>query len=192
MYIGLIDEGKLMRFKLSFIPLILSFLILSCDKSEEKPEFKRPDSTTKPDSQRYGFLIDLEFGPDNFPDNFREQTGYVLGFMEDEEYVINHVSEDKNQLLWFCKLTHRDESGRPYLKILDIAILPKFEANERLFMGNCKYNEIEDQEIVALVDSDPRDLSTQVIRAWRANRKSLKIEEIQVDDVTCVDDSFYL
>jgi hypothetical protein len=175
-----------------FIFLLLSVLVLSCGKSDQQGELSDLDSTAEKISHPYGSLLNLEFGPENFPPDFQEQTGYVLGLMDDDEYVINHVSDNKNQLLWFCKLTHRDESGRPHLKILDIIILPNFGANERLFMGNCNYDQVEDQEIVALVDSDPEDLSTRVIKAWRANRESLKFEEVAVDKVTCVDDSFYL
>ena len=181
-----------MRVKQSLIFLIVSMLVLSCGKSDQEGEPSDLDSTPKEISHPYEFLLNLEFGPDNFPPDFQEQTGYVLGLMDDDEYVINHVSDDTNQLLWFCQLTHRDESGRPYLKILDIIILPNFGPNQRLFMGNCNYDQVEDQEIVALVDSDPEDLSTQVIKAWRANRESLKFEEIAVEKVTCVDDSFYL
>ena len=181
-----------MRVKLSVIFLIVSLLVLSCGKSDQEEELSDLDSTPEEVSHPYGFLLNLDIGPDNFPNDFEEQTGYVLGLMDVDEYVINHVSDNKNQLLWFCKLTHRDETGRPYLKILDIIILPNFGPNQRLFMGNCNYDQVEDQEIVALVDSDPEDLSTQVIKAWRANRESLKFEEIAVEKVTCVDDSFYL
>ena len=172
--------------------IFLSSLLLFCTEKEKPTDQMASDSSAQHVPQQYRQLIGSEFGPENFPEDYQEQSGYVFGFMDGDEYLINHVTDDKNQLLWFCQLTRRDESGRPYLKIIDIIVLPEFASDERLMMGSCIFEKQEDEEVVALVNSNPEDLSTRVIKAWRASRSEKKFLDVPVEKVTCVDESYYL
>ena len=181
-----------MRLDASKTIIILSLLLLFCAKQEKPVDQIVADSSVQHVPQQYRSLLGTEFGPENFPEDFQEQSGYVFGFLVGDESLINHVTDDKNQFLWFCQLTRRDESGRPYLKILDIVVLPEFESDERLMMGSCLFEKQEDEEVVVLVNSSPEDLSTRVVKAWRASRSEKKFLESPVEKVTCVDESYYL
>ena len=179
--------------KRSHLFLILALILfLHCGREEPKPEISVMDSIALRLPTQYQPLIGLEFGPDSFPTGFQEHTGYVMGFIEGDEYIIDHVSQGTTELVWFCKLTHRDEEGRPFLKILDALILPQFNPNEQLYLGTCSYKDMEDPEIVAIIKTIQNELKTEVVKAWRANRQTKIFEEISSEHVVCVDESIYL
>jgi hypothetical protein len=184
-----------MKFSLVFV--IGFLLFLNCSKTTDQ-KTGQADQTGKPESSVTQLpadlqkLIGVEFGPDSMPPGYTEETGYVMGYLEGDEYIIDHVSRAKLQMLWFCKLTSRDTEGRPYLRILDILILPRIEKNEELLMGTCKFNDEMDPEIVAIVKFSESEIKSEVVLAWRASRNSRKFEIIPTANITCVNESFYL
>ncbi|UCF64766.1 MAG: hypothetical protein JSW33_02720 [bacterium] len=178
-----------------YLSLFMIFFILSslqCKKDQSQSEMTPGDSLLQKYPKEYQSLIGLEFGPDSFPSTFEEKTGSVMGFLEGDEYIIDHVSHKSDELIWFCKLTHRDEEGRPFLKILDILILPPLGQDEQIFLGTCRYRTVEDPEIIAIVKLIQNEVSAEVIRAWRANRQMKLFEEVSASDVMCVDESLFL
>jgi hypothetical protein len=187
--------GVLMRTSL-IVVIGLLFFINCGKKSDQKTggadQGAQTESSIAHLPQNLQKLIGVEFGPDSMPTGYKEETGYVMGYLEGDEYIIDHISGDNLQMLWFCKLTSRDTEGRPFLKILDILILPTIEKNEELLMGTCKYNEEMDPEIVAIVKFNESEVKSDVIKAWRANRNSRKFEVIPVTNITCFNESFYL
>ncbi|MEJ2048411.1 MAG: hypothetical protein P8Y60_00950 [Calditrichota bacterium] len=184
-----------MKFPLIFI--IGFLLFINCGKKAGQ-ESGQVDKTERPESSITQLpadlqkLIGVEFGPDSMPPGYTEETGYVMGYLEGDEYIIDHVSKANLQMLWFCKLTSRDTEGRPYLRILDILLLPRIEKNEELLMGTCKFNDEMDPEIVAIVKFSESEVKSEVVQAWRASRNSKKFESIPTASITCVNESFYL
>ncbi|MBN2364657.1 MAG: hypothetical protein JXL67_00715 [Calditrichaeota bacterium] len=164
----------------------------SCGKKESDLQKISPDSARSQYPPEFQHLIGLEFGPDSFPSGFEEQAGYVFGFMEGNEYVIDHVTKNQTDLLWLCKLTGRDDEGRPFLKILDLLILPRQQENEMILMGSCKVGGEEDPEIVAVVEFIDNMMVSEVHHAWRADRKSERFKPFPVDSVECLDESYFL
>jgi len=181
-----------MREYLSLLMVFFIFINLQCTKEKSQSEVTTKDSLLQRYPKEYQSLIGLEFGPDSFPSTFEDKTGYVMGFLEEDEYIIDHVSHNSDELIWFCKLTHRDEEGRPFLRILDILILPPLSQDEQIFLGTCRCRTVEDPEIVAIVKLIQNEVSAEVIRAWRANRQTKIFEEISASDVLCVDESLFL
>jgi hypothetical protein len=181
-----------MKSLLFILPILL--LVLFCSRENEKIS----DTKVAVDEQvlslpaEFQKLIYLEFGPDSFPLGFDEQTGYVFGFPEGNEYVIDHVSKNSTHLLWFCKLTHRDEVGRAFLKILDIVLLPSLGSDDQLLMGCCQYNGEPDPEIISIGRFSSDETQAKIRQAWRANRTSQVFEKIPIDMVTCINETIYL
>lgn len=177
-----------------FFILYALLLVLVCSREQEKI----PDTKVSADEKiislptEFQDLIQLEFGPDSFPKGFKEQTGYVFGFLEGDEYVIDHVSKNSTHLLWFCKLTHRDEIGRAFLRILDIVILPDLSSEDQLLMGNCQYNGEPDPEVISIGRFSSGEARVNISYAWRANRNSKVFEKIPINMVTCIDERFFL
>jgi hypothetical protein len=177
-----------------FFILNAFLLVLFCSREQEKI----PDTKVSADEQiislptEFQDLIKREFGPDSFPQGFEEQTGYVFGFLEGDEYVINHVSKNGTHLLWFCKLTHRDEIGRAFLRILDIVILPNLASEDQLLMGNCQYDGEPDPEIISIGRFSSDEAQVKIKYAWRANRISKVFEKIPIDLVACINETIFL
>jgi len=178
-------------------PILFSLLslimVINCPQKKER-QIPIPQSDSLPSTLpgEYQHLIGLEFGPDSFPSEFIEHTGYVLGLMEENEYIIDHVSKKQTQLVWLCKLTRRDQEGRPYLKIVDILILPSIDSDEQLLMGTCNFQSQPDQEIIAIVKFIESEGKNEVHHAWRTNRNTQRFEEVPASMVSCVDESLYL
>ena len=178
-------------------PILFSLLslimVINCPQKKER-QIPIPQSDSLPSTLpgEYQQLLGLEFGPDSFPSEFIEHTGYVLGLMEENEYIIDHVSKGPTQLVWLCKLTGRDQQGSPNLKILDILILPVIAADEQLLMGTCNYQAQEDPEVIAIVKFIESEAINEIRRAWRANRSKQRFEEVPASLVSCVDESLYL
>jgi hypothetical protein len=178
-------------------PVIFSLLsliiVMNCSqKKESQIPIPQSDSLQRTLPGEYQQLLGLEFGLDSFPSDFIEHTGYVLGAMEENEYIIDHVSKGPTQLLWLCRLTGRDQQGSPNLKILDILILPVFASDEQLLMGTCNYQSQPDPEIISLAKFIESEAKNEVRHAWRANRSTQRFEEIPASLVSCVDESLYL
>ncbi len=172
--------------------LLLLTVLLACQKEKVETQETPLDSAKSHLPPEFQGLVGMEFGPDSFPAGFEEQTGYVFGFTEGKEYVIDHVTKNDTDLLWFCKLTGRDEEGRPFLQILDAVILPEQQENEMILMGSCDYAGATDPEIVAIVESVPDQVSSEIHHAWRADRKTERFKDVPPDSIECLDESFFL
>lgn len=182
-----------MKLLTSVVIYIFLLLLIMCTKKQDSGESAAlSDTVTITLPTEFQQLIGLEFGPDSFPSEFEEHTGYVLGFMEENEYIIDHVSRGKTQLVWFCMLTKRDNQGRPYLKILDILVLPPMENDEQLFMGTCNFQTQPDPEIITISKFIENEAKNEIHHAWRANRSKQRFEEISPSLVECYDESLYL
>ncbi len=172
--------------------MVLLVMVTCTKKQDSQRDTLSSDSVKKTLTTEFQEYIGVEFGPDSFPSEFEEHTGYILGFMEDDEYVIDHVSRGNIQLVWLCKLTRRDSQGRPYLKILDILVLPAMENDEQLLLGTCNFQDQSDAEIIAIAKFIESEARNEIRRAWRANRRTQHFEEVSPDRVECVDESLYL
>ena len=188
-----IFRGLKMKFLPAVVTCMFLLLLITCTKKQDGGEnAATSDANSKTLPTEFQPLIGLEFGPDSFPSEFEEHTGYVLGFMEENEYIIDHVSRGTTQLVWFCKLTKRDKQGRPYLKILDIFVLPPMENDEQLLMGTCNFQTQSDPEIIAIAKFIKSEARNEIRLAWRANRSKQQFEEVSPSLVECYDESFYL
>jgi hypothetical protein len=179
------------------VSILLIFFIFSyCDRGKISKEDiikeRIADSSYVHLPEDVKKLIGLEFHSDSIPDGFVEQTGYVVGIGEEEEYIINHVTRAKLQLIWFCLLIDRDIDGMPILKIIDIIRLPEIQKGEELLMGTCHYEDEVDPEIIAIVKYSDSGIQATVQKAWRANRITKKLEKISTEFVNCFNESYYL
>ncbi len=175
---------------LSFIFIIILYCSSDQDKRTDTVMLNKNSRQHLPSEFRN--ILNLEFGSDNFPPGFEEHTGYVLGYNEGDEYVIDHVSKNNTQLLWLCKLTQRDIQGRPFLRILDIIILPAYNEKDQLLMGCCEFNGIADPEIITIARFHADNVKAEIRHAWRANRKRKQFEKIPLEKVTCINETLYL
>ena len=57
------------------------------------------------------------------------------------------------------------------------------ESNRNLTTRNCRFNDKYDKEIVVIYSSKDDNEEAKIIRAWRFNRLTLKIENVSISDI---------
>jgi hypothetical protein len=72
--------------------------------------------------------------------------------------------------------------GKSKYKLLDFLFF-KLDSKQRLRTTNCRFNEKYDREIVAIYISENDNEEAKIIKAWRFNRESLKIETVDINKV---------
>ena len=124
----------------------------------------------------------------NLPDGLKRITGTVI---DNSNYSIAIVREKDNIRIWFEKVLRHSDKGKPIFKIMDEVIL--YKTYKILYdnfgsAGECGYAKNKDVEIIAYFkmpeDSAGKDF-TNIIKAWRANRKTEKLEEITTKNLVC-------
>ncbi|PCH98633.1 MAG: hypothetical protein COB85_01105 [Bacteroidetes bacterium] len=117
------------------------------------PEFKEFNGTT-----RGGTLIDV-----NYSVAYRQKTEkkneYLLAF--EEVFTIDH---------------------RGSFLLLDTTTF-QMKAKQYIATSDCRYDGKQDKEIVAIYASNNDNEEAKIIRAWRVNRKTLKIEGVEIGKV---------
>lgn len=101
-----------------------------------------------------GALIGNDFSV-AYRQNKNDKTNYLIAFQE--VLLFNHQSK-------YRLLDHRSF---------------KIQANQDLAISNCRFNDKYDNEIVAIYSSKNENEEAVIIRAWRFNRRTLKIEEVE-------------
>jgi hypothetical protein len=72
--------------------------------------------------------------------------------------------------------------GKSKYKLLDYLFF-KMESKQRLRTTNCRFNEKYDREIAVIYTSENDNEEAKIIKAWRFNKESLKIETVDVSKV---------
>lgn len=89
-------------------------------------------------------------------------------------------------MLWFDRLTHRDEKGVAYWEVKDVLVLPAIPKTQILVYAMCLLNDQPDGEIAAVADHQPTEQYFKRVRkAWRANRTTEKFEPMPVKGIKC-------
>jgi hypothetical protein len=105
--------------------------------------------------------------------------------------LITDAPQTQKQMLWFETVVlpaDPDPEGRVSYKVLDVLNLPPLRTSD-VIVGNpglqCTRNGVRDPEIVAIATYSDTNYLQQIKRAWRANRKAGKFEDISTRDIVC-------
>jgi len=132
-------------------------------------------------------LIGQKHG-DQLPLDYKYVGGALLSdpYRDLKQYGVTEVSKGKGRAVWFERLTHHDEAGHAHWEILDVLFLPQLAKGQMLFYSTCTLAGQPEVELVAITDAPPRGrFYGRVRNAWRANRKTEKIEEIPLTGIKC-------
>jgi hypothetical protein len=129
--------------------------------------------------------VGVRFGPDMLR-GYEEVGG---GVMSDEthsrmtDYAVQLVRKDGIDMLWMSRVIGADPSGRPLFEIVDILKLPPRNKGELVAVFACCYGGRTNDAIVAYTDK----YYYRVSKAWLANRKTSRIEEVSTRGIVCQD-----
>ncbi|HEX8494805.1 MAG TPA: hypothetical protein VF658_18325 [Pyrinomonadaceae bacterium] len=167
--------------------LIACVVVLPCAFAQQAP-VRGQRNASAGESAKY---IGLRHGP-SLPAGLQEVGGSLVSDVGDvKEYGMSEVHKGKVKMLWFERLTHRDDSGAAYWEVKDVLVLPKILRKQILVYSLCFLAQKPDGEIAAIADEEfEAEFFTRIRRAWRANRKTEKFEEISVKGIKCRNEGY--
>lgn len=178
------QKGTKSRTNTSLMRTILFVCLLIC--LAVAPSAAQSGSQT--DAVKY---IGRRYGPTQ-PPGIKYVGGALISELEDQkEYGISQVHKGRVKVLWFERMTHRDERGVPYWELMDVLVVPPHTRKQVVVYATCLMENRADKEIVAIADYQPGEqYFTRVRKAWRANRQTEKFEVIPTKGIKCENDGF--
>jgi hypothetical protein len=131
--------------------------------------------------------VGLKHGPE-LPGGLVDKGGGLISdpYKDKIQFGMSQVSRGATNMVWFELLTHHDSQGRAYWEVLDVVTTPPLRRTQLVMLTLCLFNGNPDPEIAAVVAPLPRrSYETRIIKAWRANRQTRKLEPIPVTGVKC-------
>jgi hypothetical protein len=115
---------------------------------------------------------------------FKDYNGNAWGgTVLDDNYAIAYSQSTNNKKRFafvFEEVYSIDNKGM--FRLLDNIFFDK-EDNQSIATSNCRYNEKYDPEIMVVYSSKNDSKESKIIKAWRCNRKTLKIEIVDSKNV---------
>jgi len=124
---------------------------------------------------------------------FNETQRKIIGNFDNVDYVVSHYVKDSTNLIIFEKIV-KQPSGKAKYLMIDIVETSRLLENQKIEFGVCRLNEKSDSEIIAIYGSEVEEVKyySNIIKAWKANRKIGRLEKIDSKGVDCVNTSYGL
>ena len=109
--------------------------------------------------------------------------GLIAGLLPSETVLVgvSQKSKGSSRMLWLEKSTGNDPKGIPLWQVKDVLVFTAFEKNQSLhFAGDptCTRNGKQELSLIVLTDSSPPSPALKILKAWTANAKTEKFEEL--------------
>ncbi len=117
-------------------------------------------------------------------EKFKQYNGAIRGgtLIGDNHSVAYRQNSSKKTdfLIAFEEVLLFDHKSK--YKLLD-HLTYRLNANENIVTSNCRYNDKYDKEIVAIYTTNSDNEEVKIVKAWRFNRLTLRIEDIIMSKV---------
>ena len=113
--------------------------------------------------------------------------------IEQDSYRLLNLKKDRNYLVLFYKVTGKNEQGtsQTIYQTLDTLMVNNLRQDERVTVGYCHHQDFYEGEILALVKGTGTTEVMEVVKVWRANPESEKIELLEDHDgLECINEYF--
>ena len=110
------------------------------------------------------------------------------GLMSNENYGVTRFLKGKKYMLWLERIVDRDDEGVPFWEVKDVLKVEFPKKNQEYLLSlssPCRLNRRADLDLIVLAEREPRQKSYKVLKAWRANLKKERFEEISTKRITC-------
>jgi hypothetical protein len=162
-------------------------ILLGCQEVSKQEEGEVDDDSLSKTSFKDHKEIEFLKGYEKISD-----TAINMGSAENN-FRLMDLKEKKDHLVLFYKIVERDSiSGKAHnKKVLDTLCVQKVTEDERLTIGYCFHDDFHEGEVIALVKQTDSLHVTYIVKAWRANPKSGKLEELKDhSDIRCLNEFF--
>lgn len=170
--------------KLLFI-LSMVFL-MGCQNNKQAEKTAAEDllfKTTFSDYKELEALADYEKEID---------TSVHMGGSQDD-YRLMNLRKNDDYLVFFYKVTEWDkqENSPVAYRAIDTIHVKNVKEDEWVSVGYCYHEDYYEGEVIALVKSTADNELAEIIKAWRANVESEKIEELKsAEGLKCLNEFF--
>jgi|GEM_PF-4856928 len=127
---------------------------------------------------------------DTMPNGVLDAGGALIGKVGDTSFALSFLSHDATKMLW---LEHAIGGANGHIRwhvdaVLGLPTLPHGQVF--VWGASCAVTGANDPElIVAVVDTDT-ERYTQIVRAWRADRRHHTFREIGTRGITCENEGY--
>ena len=143
------------------------------------------------DKGKYQDIIGREYRDINENKEFEDLKQVSSGLIYDSDFTVANCKKDSFHILVLERVRH-DAGGKAMFTAIDILEINGIEKQQRFEFDMCRLNGKSDPYIIALIDYTEIDYTntpqylTKIKRAWKANPKAGKLEEIPTAGVDCV------
>ncbi|UQD76225.1 hypothetical protein JEY40_17740 [Bradyrhizobium japonicum] len=124
-----------------------------------------------------------------FPDGMKQGGGTCIsaGTRDPCPRVVGTLMDatGKEVAVYASILDGRDEKGKPFSIVTDMIPYPKLRKAHHLDWGSCRYDNVEDEAVIAVVRESRRTRLPAVDWAYRVDRTSGKLVKVDPARVDC-------
>lgn len=127
-----------------------------------------------------------------YPSDVKSHSSTVINFSKsgEIEWSQSHVKIKGKDYLWL-ELFQGRKNNQAYFKIIDQTKIPSISKNYNLYLTNCENRITKERYITAIGNGDPyEEVHTNIIKAWRINFSTGKIESISTLNIICINDGW--
>lgn len=110
------------------------------------------------------------------------------GLLSDERYSVTRFSRGETFMLWFEKVVERDSKGVPNWEVKDFLKFNNLPKNQEFlfsYSSSCTQNSRTNLDLIVMAEPNPQAKKYKVLKAWQANIKREKFEEISTKGISC-------
>jgi hypothetical protein len=109
----------------------------------------------------------------------KQGGGSFVGYNYAVSYK-QHAADTSQYIIAFLEalMVH----DRSKFKLLDY-VCWTVDSNQRIATSNCRFNDKFDKEVIAVYSSGDAGKEATIVKAWRFNKRRLKIEEVNCEEV---------
>ena len=136
--------------------------------------------------KEYRTLNEFEYFKD-----FKEIGGNIISLPDNDDYCFSTYKKDSLLLVTYEITTKRIE-GKAIFKLLDILEIKGLKSNQNVNHSTCRKDGEYDPEIIVIyeVEEPSVEICKNILKAWKANRKTGRIEAIDITGLDCINQGF--
>ena len=122
---------------------------------------------------------------EKLPNGLKDLGG---GLLSNENYGVTRYAKDKKYYLWLEKIVSRDLQGVPNWIVRDVLEFDGLKKNQEFLFSissTCTLNGRQNPDLIVFAEKTQRGKSYKVLKAWKANVKSEKFENLSTKGIQC-------
>ena len=155
---------------------------MSCENKKKSLSSNETDLTEKSFSDFKEFSIFEKY--DKITDTSYAKDGY------DPTHRITHIKRNEENIVLFNKVT-LDENYQEHYSIIDTLKIKDLKDDTFISVGYCEMESTLPEEIIAILRRTEKDTIQEILKAWKANSETKKIEEIKdITELKCLNEYY--